>query len=69
MESARTLSATEGRAGEVSQDLWRNLDIGINLHVCISNIGAVKLKLPWISQDVRDDKSVGYLPRKTTNRD
>ena len=29
----------------------------------------VKLKLPWIPQDVRDVRIVGYLPRKAANRE
>jgi hypothetical protein len=29
---------------------------------------AVKLTLPWLSQDVRDARPMGYLPRKGTNR-
>ena len=30
---------------------------------------ALKLKLPWRSQDVRDIKSKGYLLRKADNRE
>jgi hypothetical protein len=30
---------------------------------------AVKLKLPWISQDVRDARAMGYLLRKSANKD
>jgi hypothetical protein len=30
---------------------------------------AVKLKLLWISQDVRDGKDMGYLLRKAANRE
>jgi hypothetical protein len=28
---------------------------------------AIKLKLPWIPQDVRDVRDMGYLPRKAAN--
>jgi len=30
---------------------------------------AVKLKLPWRLQDVRDVRVMGYLPRKAVNRE
>jgi hypothetical protein len=30
---------------------------------------AVKMKLPWILQDVRDARAMGYLPRKAANRE
>lgn len=30
---------------------------------------AIRLRLTWISQDVRDARSVGYLLRKSANRE
>jgi hypothetical protein len=53
VESTRAESATEGRAGEVTQAL---------LIICRSKTleqEAVKLKLPWRPEDVRDARDCG----------
>jgi hypothetical protein len=65
--STRAYSAIEDRAGEVTQDLWRSLKD----HVWIPDIGtrSCKVELPWRPQDVRDARAIGYLLRKSANRE
>jgi hypothetical protein len=58
-------SATEGRSGEVIQALWRSPEIMCGSQTLEQE--AVKLKLSWRHQDVKD--AVGYLPRKAANRE
>jgi hypothetical protein len=55
--------ATEGRAGDVTQDVWGSPKD----HVCTQVI--VMLKLPCRFQDVQDARTMGYLLRKSAKRE
>jgi hypothetical protein len=68
VESTRFSSDTEGRAGDVNQLLFT----GIRKIMCGSQTlkqEAVRLKLPWIPQDVQVARALGYLQRKAARRE
>ena len=68
VDSTRVYSATEGRAGDVTQALWRSSGD----HVWIPNVGIRSCEVEvytWRAQDVRDARAMGYMQRKAANRE
>jgi hypothetical protein len=61
------LSATEGRAGEVMPTLRRSPKDQVESQTLKQE--AVTLKLPWRLKGVKDARAMGYMLRKTSNRE